>query len=163
LPGSPFTGPCPLVVDDFPGPGRWFYYVALEGQGTFPARDARSFTAAIVPEAGGGGGDVTRTTLLTPRPQPAVGSVNLPFDLAAPGSVALSIRDLRGRPVRRFDVGARDAGEYRFSTAPTWTGVDDDGAVVPPGIYFLTLLVDGEQIGSPVRIVFFPTSVSTIQ
>ena len=84
LPGSPFTGPCPLVVDDFPGPGRWFYYVSLEAAGTFPARDARSFNAAIVPQGGGGGGDVTRSALLTPRPQPrGRGTCSLPFDLAA--------------------------------------------------------------------------------
>ncbi|MEP7027444.1 MAG: FlgD immunoglobulin-like domain containing protein [Candidatus Eisenbacteria bacterium] len=156
LPGNPFTGPCPLVVDDFPGPGRWFYYAELEAAGSFPARSARSFNPAIVPAPDGGGGDVTRTALLTPRPQPAVGSVSLPFDLAAPGSVALVIRDLVGRFVRRFDLGERPAGEYRFSTAPTWTGQREDGSGVPPGIYFLTMLVDGRPTGPPVRIVLVP-------
>lgn len=157
LPGNPFAGPCPLVVDDFPGPGRWFYYVELEAQGTFPARSARSFNAAIVPEAGGGGGEVARTRLLTPWPQPAVGTVSLPFDLLAPGSIALVIRDLGGHFVRRLDLGQRAAGQYR-STAPTWNGHGDDGRGVPAGIYFLTLIVDGRTAGSSVRIVFLPSN-----
>ena len=70
----------------------------------------------------------------------------------------LTIRDLRGRQVRRFDLGPRDAGEYRFSTAPVWGGTDDDGRTVAPGMYFLTLIVDGKAIGSTMRLVFLPTN-----
>lgn len=162
LPGNPFTGPCPLVVDDFPGPGRWFYYAELEADGTLPARSARSFNAVNVPQSGGGGGGGTRSALLPPRPQPAVGTVSLPFDLVAPGSVALVIRDLGGRMVRRFALGSLAAGDYEFATAPTWDGRRDVGGSVPPGVYFVTLLVDDRKVGDAMRIVFFPTTVHAL-
>jgi hypothetical protein len=153
LPGNPFSGPCPFQVDDFPGPGRWFYYLELEAQGTFPARSARSFNPAVVPSSGGGGnGGVTR--LLGSRPNPAVGSVNLPFDLATDGEATLVIRDLRGRAVRRIELGPLAAGPYRYATAPTWDGTSDDGRAVLSGMYFVTLLVDSEPAGDPVRVVF---------
>lgn len=153
LPGNPFLGPCPFQVDDFPPPGRWFYYLELEAQGTFPARFARSFNAAVVPSGGGGGnGEVTR--LLGPRPNPAVGSVNLPFDLASDGQATLVIRDLRGRAVRRIELGALAAGPYRYATAPTWDGKNDDGRAVPSGMYLVTLLVDSRPAGDSVRVVF---------
>lgn len=157
LSGNPFAGPCPFSVDDFPGPGRWFYYLELEPEGTFPARSARSFNPAVVPEdGGGGGGGGAMSRLLTPRPQPAVGSVNLPFDLAAGGRVSLVIRDLRGRAVRRFDLGERVAGSYRDASAPTWNGKDERGGAVRAGMYFLALSVDERAAGEPVRVIFLP-------
>ncbi len=36
LPGSPFSGPCPFQVDDVLAEGRYFYYVELVPDGTFP-------------------------------------------------------------------------------------------------------------------------------
>ena len=152
LPGNPHAGPCPILVDDFPGPGRWFYYVELDAEGTFPARSARSFNAVVVPK-GGGGGTPGSTALLSPRPRPAVGSVSFPFDLGVDGRVTLSIRNLSGRVVRRFDLGARTAGEYRPPMAPVWNGRDESGQLVPAGMYFLTIFVDGRAQGRPERIV----------
>jgi hypothetical protein len=156
LSGNPFTGPCPFTLDDFPGPGRWFYYLELEPEGTFPARSARSFNAAVVPGGGGGGGGGGATGLLAPRPQPAVGSVRLPFDLAAAGRVTLLIRDLRGRAVRRFELGDLPAGSYTDASALQWNGHDDSGRPVRAGMYFLVLLVDDHAAGDPVRVIFLP-------
>jgi len=155
LAASPFPGPCPFQVDDFPGPGRWFYYLALEPQGSFPARFARSFIAAIVPAGGGGPGTPGATSaLLPPRPQPAVSSVSLPYDLVRSGRVVLLLRDLRGRIVRTFDLGTQAAGAYRDGNAPTWDGVDDRGSSVGSGMFFVTLTLDGNETGEPMRVVF---------
>lgn len=157
LPGNPYSGTFPLTIDDFPGAGRWFYYVELDAQGSLPARSARSFLPTIVPLDGGGGGEpgpVTR--LLSPSPQPAVSTVRFPFDLATAGHARLHVRDLRGRLVRTFDLGALPAGAYHEESAPQWGGLDDRGAHVPSGIYFATLTVDGEIAGPGVRVVYFP-------
>jgi hypothetical protein len=156
LPGNPYAGPCPFTVDDFPGPGRWFYYLELEAQGTSPARSARSFNAAVVPTDGGGGPSGPVSGLLLPRPQPAVANVSLPFDLAAGGHAVLLVRDLRGRIVRTFDLGTRPSGAYRDANAPTWDGRDDAGRAVHGGVYFATLTLDGDVVGAPKRVVFLP-------
>jgi len=157
LPDNPYSGTFPLTIDDFPGEGRWFYYVELDAQGTLPARSARSFLPAVVPQGGGGGGEpgpVTR--LLSPSPQPAVSTVRFPFDLATAGHARLYVRDLRGRLVRTFDLGALPAGAYHDGSAPQWAGLDERGAQVPSGMYFATLTVDGEMQGPGVRVVYFP-------
>jgi hypothetical protein len=155
LPGNPFSGPCPFQVDDFPGPGRWFYYLELEAEGPLPGRSARSFNAAVVPQDGGGGGEGDISRLLVPRPQPAVGSVSLPFDLVEDSEVVLTIRDLRGRIVRSFDLGLIPAGAYR-AAAPVWYGLDDRGAPVRSGMYFAALSVNGRVSGDAVRVLFLP-------
>ena len=158
LPGNPYPGPCPLTIDDFPGPGRWYYYVELDAQGSFPARSARSFNAAVVPDGGGGGGGtVTTSALRSPTPQPALGYVALPFQLAAPADVTLLVRDLRGRLVRTFALGhLQDGLNGNLAGAPVWDGKDDDGSRVRSGVYFETLVVDGAVVGDGRRIVFFP-------
>ena len=155
LAGSPFPGPCPFQVDDLPGPGRWFYYLELEAQGSLPARTARSFNAAIVPGGGGGPGTPGATSgLLSPRPQPAVSTVSLPYDLVRSGRVLLVLRDLRGGIVRTYDLGTQPAGAYRDGNAPTWDGFDNRGSSVGSGIYFATLTLDGDEVGESRRVVF---------
>ena len=94
--------------------------------------------------------------LLSPSPQPAVSTVRFPFDLATAGHARLYVRDLRGRLVRTFDLGALPAGAYHEGSAPQWAGLDERGAQVPSGMYFATLTVDGEMQGPGVRVVYFP-------
>jgi len=158
LPGNPYAGRCPFDVDDFPGPGRWFYYAVLDSQGTFPERDARAFQAVVVPGSNGGGpgGNPTRSVLLGPRPQPSHGPMSLPFDLANDGDVSVLIRDLRGRLVRVLVLGPRTTGAYRDFNAPVWDGQDEAGRSAPSGMYFATLSVNGRATGPAQRIVFFP-------
>jgi hypothetical protein len=142
IPGSPVSDACPFRIDDFPGEGRWYYYVALDADGTFPARYARSFSALNFGGGNGGGPAPTTTALRSPRPSPANGPVSLPYDLASGGEVTLIIHDLLGRPRRRVELGAKPAGSY-VSGAPVWDGRDDAGREVPSGMYFVRLVVDG--------------------
>ena len=155
--GSPFPGPCPLSVDDLPGPGRWFYYLELEAQGSLPARSARSFNAAVVPGGDGGGDPSGASALRPPTPQPAVEHVALTFYIAKPGHARIVLRDLRGRIVRTFDLGQVEVGlNGNLPGAPVWSGESDRGDAVRSGIYFATLVLDGETQGDGQRVVFFP-------
>jgi len=157
LAASPFPGPCPFQVDDLPGPGRWFYYLELEPQGSFPARSARSFNAAIVPDGGGGGEPEGASALRPPTPQPAIGHVALTFYIARPGHARILLRDLRGRIVRTFDLGQVGVGlNGSLPGAPVWSGDSDRGGAVSSGVYFETLELDGAAQGDPRRVVFFP-------
>jgi len=156
--GSPFPGPCPFQVDDLPGPGRWFYYLELEAQGSLPARSARSFNAAVVPDGGGGGVPAGPSELRPPTPQPAIGHVALKFYIARPGHARILLRDLRGRLVRTFDLGHVDVGLNGNlpGGAPVWFGESDRGGAVSSGVYFETLELDGVAQGDSRRVVFFP-------
>jgi hypothetical protein len=145
--GSPTSGACPFVIDDLPGPGRYYYYVRLEADGTFPERFARSFSAVEFSDGGGPGGPAERTALRAPRPRPSTGPVSLPFDLVDPGDVALTVHDLLGRPRRRLALGTLTAGSY-VSSAPQWDGRDDAGRAVPSGVYFVRLWVDGRALAT---------------
>ncbi len=158
LPGNPYAGRCPFDVDDFPGPGRWFYYAVLDAQGAFPERDARALQPVVVPDTTGGGGNgvPARTALLGPRPQPALGPMSLPYDLASAGDVSVLIRDLRGRLVRVLVLGPRTAGSYRDYNAPVWDGEDGSGHTARAGVYFATLAVNGRATGPGQRIVYLP-------
>jgi hypothetical protein len=157
LAGNPYPGPCPFTVDDFPGEGRWFYYLELDAQGSFPARSARSFNAAVVPNGGGGGEPTGPSALRSPTPQPAVGHVALTFYIAQPGHARILLRDLRGRLVRTFDLGQVDVGlNGNLAGAPVWFGEADRGGAVRSGIYFATLELDGDIQGESRRVVFFP-------
>ncbi len=66
------------------------------------------------------------------------------------------IHDSRGRTVRRFELGALDAGPYRAANAPRWDGRDDAGRTVAAGVYWARLWVDDRAIGDGRRVVFAP-------
>jgi hypothetical protein len=74
--------------------------------------------------------------------------------------VAVTIHDLRGRIVRRFDLGARVPGKYRGAAAVAWDGRDESGLRRGGGVYFARLWVDGVATGEGRRIVFSPSRAS---
>jgi hypothetical protein len=159
LAGSPYAGPCPVFLDDLPGAGRYFYYVELVAEGSFPAVYGRASTPVVLGEEPPPGPAPPGTAFLAPYPQPALGgTVTLPFDLrASAANVQVTIHDLRGRAVRRIVLGARDAGAYRGGAAVQWDGRDDDGRTLPGGVYFARLwLDDGVAAGGARRVVFAP-------
>lgn len=161
LAGSPFAGPCPLFRDDLPGPGRYFYYVELVAEGSFPAGYGRASLPVVLAEEPPPGPAPTGTAFLAPYPQPALGpAVTLPFVLsAAAPKVQITIHDLRGRAVRRLVLGALAAGSYRTGATVQWDGRDDDGRRLPGGVYFARLwLDDGVAAGEVRRVVFAPSA-----
>jgi len=61
--------------------------------------------------------------------------------LTQPASSNTQIHDLSGRPVRQLFDGALDAGSHE----QIWDGKDQNGQLVPPGIYMARVTVESEM------------------
>jgi hypothetical protein len=68
-------------------------------------------------------------------PNPAAGSVALPFVLPVSGAVRLAVHDASGRLVRVLAHGELAAGQHQLS----WDGRDGRGRAAAGGVYFLRL------------------------
>jgi hypothetical protein len=73
--------------------------------------------------------------LLTPYPNPLVGTSLIRYEVGRPGKVALEVYDFAGRRVRTLASDARVAGKFEV----LWGGDSDAGQRLPPGIYMLRL------------------------
>ena len=88
-------------------------------------------TSLIIPQ---------ETALLANYPNPFNPETWIPYQLAAPSEVALTIYDMNGGIVRRLEVGHQAAGIYqRRNRALYWDGRNDHGEFVASGLYFYTL------------------------
>ena len=89
------------------------------------------------------------TAFMPAAPNPFQGSTTLAFSLARPGPVELAIFSVDGRRVRMLSQGTKEAGTYR----PVWTGTDDRGEAVRPGLYYARLVTpDGRFTRTLVRV-----------
>ena len=80
------------------------------------------------------------TELLSNYPNPFNPETWIPYQLAEPAEVTLTIYDIRGRVVRTLRLGHQPAGFYRNrSKAAHWDGRNYLGEKVATGIYFYTL------------------------
>ncbi len=80
------------------------------------------------------------TTLLPNYPNPFNPETWIPYQLAAPSEVTLTIFDMNGGVVRRLEIGHRPPGVYRSrNRAAYWDGCNDRGEAVASGLYFYTL------------------------
>ncbi|MBT3265636.1 T9SS type A sorting domain-containing protein, partial [Candidatus Poribacteria bacterium] len=80
------------------------------------------------------------SALLPNYPNPFNPETWIPFDLSEASDVALTIYDIRGRVVRRIDLGYQDTGSYRNrGAAAYWDGVNDRGEPVASGAYIYEL------------------------
>jgi hypothetical protein len=75
------------------------------------------------------------------RPNPVRARSRVVFDLPRASRVALSIFDVSGRAVQRWDYGLLPAGRQER----TWNAVDGGGRTLPGGVYFLRLDTDRER------------------
>jgi hypothetical protein len=99
-------------------------------------------TNAVDPPLGAG------TLALRVSPNPARGQVAFAIEADRTGPLRLSIVDVRGRVVRRF--------EDTLSTPATtvrWNGRDTAGRLVPAGVYLVTLEAGGRSISTRVSLV----------
>ena len=81
-----------------------------------------------------------RTGLLPNYPNPFNPETWIPYQLANPADVALTIYDINGRIVRDLDLGHQRAGMYKSrARAAFWDGRNAVGEPVASGIYFYTL------------------------
>lgn len=79
------------------------------------------------------------TALGATFPNPLHEGMNVAFDLATGGNVRLEVYDLHGARVRTLLNERRDAGTWQVR----WTGDDDTGRNVAPGVYFLRFQSNG--------------------
>ena len=64
----------------------------------------------------------------------------IPYQLAVPAEVTLTIYDMNGGTVRRLEVAHQAAGTYQNrSRAAYWDGRNQRGESVASGLYFYTL------------------------
>jgi hypothetical protein len=89
------------------------------------------------------------TALMPAAPNPFRGTTTLAFSLARPGAVELAVFSVDGRRVRTLSRETKEAGTYR----PVWTGTDDRGQTVRPGMYYARLVTpDGRFTRALVRV-----------
>ena len=80
------------------------------------------------------------TALLTNFPNPFNPETWIPYQLAEPADVTLTIYDIHGRIVRTLRLGHQPAGFYQSrSKAAHWDGRNHLGEKVATGVYFYTL------------------------
>lgn len=68
----------------------------------------------------------------------------IPYQLAEPGDVTISIYNLKGELIRSIKLGRKEAGSYlsKKKTAH-WDGRDEAGERVASGVYFYTMKANG--------------------
>ena len=82
----------------------------------------------------------SETALLANYPNPFNPETWIPYQLAAPAEVTLTIYDTNGVAVRRLEVGHQPAGLYQNrNRALYWDGRNGSGESVASGLYFYTL------------------------
>ena len=82
----------------------------------------------------------SETALLANYPNPFNPETWIPYQLAVPAEVALTIYDMNGVAVRRLTVGHQAVGMYQSrSRALYWDGRNGRGESVASGLYFYTL------------------------
>ena len=78
--------------------------------------------------------------LLVNYPNPFNPETWIPYQLAEPADVSLTIYDIHGRVVRDLNLGHQRAGTYQSkSRAAYWDGRNTQGEPVASGVYFYTL------------------------
>ena len=81
------------------------------------------------------------TALFPNYPNPFNPETWIPYRLAEDTDVTLTIYDINGAPVRRFDLGYQPAGHYtNRAKAAYWDGRNADGEQVASGVYFYSLI-----------------------
>ena len=83
------------------------------------------------------------TTLLPNYPNPFNPETWIPYRLAKPADVTLTIYAVNGQLIRRLALGHQRAGTYQSrSRAAYWDGKNGVGESVASGLYFFTLSAD---------------------
>jgi hypothetical protein len=75
------------------------------------------------------------------RPNPVRSQSLVAFDLPRPTRVALSLFDVSGRAMRRWEYGLLPAGHQERA----WRAEDESGRALASGVYFLRLETDRER------------------
>ena len=111
----------------------------LENDGSLKYQQAivylEHLLAAIRPDA---------TQLLANYPNPFNPETWIPYHLANPSNVQITIYDARGTVIRQLDLGHQPEGYYTSrNRAAYWDGRNDVGERVASGVYFYQLKAEG--------------------
>ena len=80
------------------------------------------------------------TALLANYPNPFNPETWIPYQLASPAHVTVTIYDINGSAVRTLALGHQSAGVYHSQArAAYWDGKNAHGEPVASGVYFYTL------------------------
>ena len=144
--GSPAALPTPLLAGwkggvesaDAATIEAWIAQARLEDDGSLAFKQGienlLNLLASLIPE---------ETALLHNYPNPFNPETWIPYQLAEPAEVTLTIYDMNGQLVRRLEVGHQVAGMYRNrSRAAYWDGRNQLGESVASGLYFYTLTAE---------------------
>ena len=93
------------------------------------------------------------TTVITPNGDSANDHLKMSYEILAvvgEAEVTVEIFNLAGQSVRRLFVGLADNGVYSTESQPglSWDGRNDEGVLVPPGLYLLQVGVEGDARSS---------------
>ena len=115
----------------------WIAQARLEEDGSLAFKQGienlEILLASLIPE---------KTALLPNYPNPFNPETWIPYQLAEPAEVTLTIYDMNGRVVRRLAIGHQAAGIYQSrSRAVYWDGRNQLGEPLASGLYFYTLTV----------------------
>lgn len=86
-------------------------------------------------------GAVKTFELLDAYPNPFNMNTVIPFVLSQPAKVNLAVYNMSGQLVQTLAVGQYEAGRHQVA----WNGLDAEQRVVPSGVYFYRLIVDGKR------------------
>ena len=116
----------------------WVAQARLEDDGSLAFKQGienlQNLLASLIPE---------ETALLRNYPNPFNPETWIPYQLATPAEVTLTIYDMNGHLVRRLELGHQAAGMFQSrNRAAYWDGRNQLGESVASGLYFYTLTAD---------------------
>ena len=120
----------------------WIAQARLEDDGSLAFKEGiknlENLLASLIPE---------ETALLANYPNPFNPETWIPYQLADPADVTLTIYDMNGKLIRRLALGYQAAGMYQNrSRAAYWDGRNQLGEPLASGLYFYTLTSGCGQI-----------------
>ena len=141
--GSTAAAPSILAVDGIEGLDpvmiqAWIEHAQTEDDGSIVFQQGiaklQSLLASLIPE---------ETVLLANYPNPFNPETWIPYQLANPSEVLITIYNTRGSVIRRLDLGHQREGYYtRRGRAAYWDGRNTVGERVASGVYFYQLQTD---------------------
>ncbi len=84
------------------------------------------------------------TGLQAVYPNPFNSTLFIPFNLAETIGVQITVHNIKGQILRRYDLGSKAPGRYQI----TWDGRDAVGRSLGSGVYYITMKAGGELFGS---------------
>ena len=85
-------------------------------------------------------GQIKRNQLFQNYPNPFNPETWIPYQLASPAYVSISIRTEDGKLIRTLDLGDKPVGIYQDrANAAFWDGKNENGEIIASGVYFYTL------------------------